>query len=103
MMFRTFNQMRALLGTAAFVGLNACAADVADEHDDPDIGSTEAALELPWEPSTFTPFFFHSKVSKSGDYADGDVRLDAIEYGHVKLPRWALQTVKRARILVDDG
>ncbi|MFT3923353.1 MAG: hypothetical protein QM778_12535 [Myxococcales bacterium] len=83
--------------------LSACAVEDADELDEPQVHASEAALDLPWEPSAFTPFTFSSQVSESGQFSDGDVRLDRVEFGHVKLPGWALQTVKHATILIDDG
>jgi hypothetical protein len=94
---------RSLLGSMLALSAAACAA-TDSEHDD--LGSTEAQLvqhEAPWEPSTLTPFSFESRTSTSGEFADGDVRLDAVQFGRTRLPRWALQTVKRAKILVDDG
>lgn len=92
-----------LLSCALALGAAGCVA--ADpEHDD--IASAEAALRrqaAPWEPSAFTLFSFESVVSTSGAFSDGDVRLDGVVYGRTRLPGWALQTVKRAKILVDDG
>jgi hypothetical protein len=98
----TIERIQTILGSVAILLVSACAAEQPAE-DAETIEQAEQGLSLPWEPAAFEPFSFTSKVSESGEFDDGDVRLDAVEYGRVKLPRWALQTVKRAKILVDDG
>jgi len=103
---------RALGGLWLALGVTACAADdaVPDESAansaQVELGSRGQALrfhDVPWEPTTLTPFSFESHVSTSDAFTDGDVRLDAVTYGRTKLPRWALQTVKQVKILIDDG
>lgn len=96
---------RLLVAAALTCALSACAADEAEPVSDRELTASEAELleRLPWAPSQLTPFAFESKVSTSGKFPDGDVRLDAVHYGQTKLPSWLLQPVARAKILVDDG
>lgn len=101
-MNRTDSAARVVCATILSLCSWACAA--ADEAPEiPLAEKSEALLGRKWSPATLTPFNFESKVSSSGEFPDGDVRLDAVQYGEVKLPRWALQTVQSAEILIDDG
>jgi hypothetical protein len=97
-----------LLASSLALALSACTADVDDAsgRQEPVIAESQAQLELarlPWHPSTLSPFAFESHVSTSGEFSDGDVRLDGIEYQGRKLSRLQLAPVIHARILVDDG
>ncbi len=56
-----------------------------------------------FDPTPFKTVTFTSTTSTSGLYDDGDVRLDGIVLGGKSLGRSALQTVRSATILVDDG
>jgi len=74
-----------------------------------DAGATDAGSSTPPAlPFALTPFAFTSTVSESGAFADGDVRLDGVEFESaegeaVTLGRRDLQTVRSATILIDDG
>lgn len=107
MSIRHQSRTSTLAGSLA-LALSACAADAPDNLDpeQPTLEVDEAALELarlPWQPSELRPFTFESRVSTSGKFEDGDVRLDAIAYEGRTLSRWQLAPVAHARILIDDG
>jgi len=90
-----------LLGSTLAIGLCACAADVAVDDGGGDVAVASAELGL--RPTELTPFAFTSHVSTSGQFPDGDVRLDSVEVEGKKISSKRLVTVAHAKILIDDG
>lgn len=93
-----------VMRSALALGLCGCAADsAADEPIEIAEATEELGLRLPFTPTRFTPFTFESKVSQSGAFDDGDVRLDAVVVQGKTIPSFFLATVRHAEILIDDG
>lgn len=100
-MFKAELLKSSLLGSTLAIGLSACAADVITDESGDEVGVVQAELGL--RPSELTPFAFESKVSSSGAFPDGDVRLDAVVVDGKTISSRRLATVVHAKILVDDG
>ncbi|HVW29567.1 MAG TPA: exosortase-dependent surface protein XDP2 [Polyangiaceae bacterium] len=97
----------AFLGTS-IPALVACGNTEAGGGDTEAIGQATQAFQRitrrdAGPPLTFSLFSFTSTVSKSGKYADGDVRLDSVTRGDETWSQDNLQKVEWAKILVDNG
>jgi hypothetical protein len=89
------------IGFVAFTSLILANCGSPDALTGEEIGQTEQ--ELRHARAEFTVFAFSSYVSRSGEGPAGDVRLDSVTQGDKTWSQNDLQTVERARILVDDG
>lgn len=90
-----------LLGSTLAIGLCACATDVAVDDSGEEVAVASAGLGF--RPNELSPFAFESNVSNSGQFPDGDIRLDSVEVDGKTISSQRLVTVARAKILIDDG
>ena len=89
------------IGFVAFASLVLVNCGSPDALTAEEIGQTEQELRRPR--AEFSVFAFSSYVSRSGEGPAGDVRLDSVTRDEKTWSQNDLQTVERARILVDDG